>query len=165
MVLFGAEKPVIMKMKTTRMVLVRREVRAALSGDTKEHWQIGDTRKFFRKKKGKPQAQVPPRILVVIEGPDKDREFVLLPCQMRIGRHPDNHIYLSDSRVSRRHAVLNYDSKLKKYLLIDLQSMNGTYLNDRRIEKEFLSPGDRIRIGGSVLEFINPCAKRHRVGT
>lgn len=163
--MFGAEKPVIMKMKTTRMVLVRREVRAALSGDTKEHWQIGDTRKFFRKKKGKPQAQVPPRILVVIEGPDKDREFVLLPCQMRIGRHPDNHIYLSDSRVSRRHAVLNYDSKLKKYLLIDLQSMNGTYLNDRRIEKEFLSPGDRIRIGGSVLEFINPCAKRHGVGT
>ena len=128
-----------------------------MSGDTKDHWQTGDTRKFFRKKKD--QAQVPPRILVVVEGPDKDREFILLPCQMRIGRHPDNHIYLSDSLVSRRHAVLDYDSKLKKYVLTDLQSTNGTYLNDRKIEKEFLSPGDRIRIGGSVLKFLNPCAE------
>ena len=105
--------------------------------------------------------QVPPRFLVVIEGPDKDREFVLLPCQMRIGRHPDNHICLSDSRVSRRHAVLDYDRKLKKYLLIDLQSTNGTYLNDRRIEKGFLSPGDRIRAGSSVLEFVDPYANGH----
>lgn len=130
-----------------------------MSGATKEDWQTGETRKFYRKKQ-KREAQVPPGILVVVEGPDKDREFILLPCQMRIGRHPDNHIYLSDSRVSRRHAVLDYDRKLKKYLLIDLQSTNGTYLNDRRIEKGFLSPGDRIRVGVSVLEFINPWDKR-----
>jgi pSer/pThr/pTyr-binding forkhead associated (FHA) protein len=135
-----------------------------LSGETREHLQAGDTRKFYRKKKKEARAQVPLRILVVVEGPDKDREFILLPCQMRIGRHPDNHIYLSDSLVSRRHAVLDYDRKLRKYLLVDLQSTNGTYLNDRRIEKGFLSPGDRIRVGGSVLEFINPCAKGHEIG-
>ena len=135
-----------------------------MSGETREHLQAGDTRKFYRKKKKEARAQVPLRILVVGEGPDKDREFILLPCQMRIGRHPDNHIYLSDSLVSRRHAVLDYDRKLRKYLLVDLQSTNGTYLNDRRIEKGFLSPGDRIRVGGSVLEFINPCAKGLEIG-
>lgn len=133
-----------------------------MTGDKEQHSQIGNTKKFYRKNKKTARACTHPlHIMVVIEGPDKGREFTLLPCQMKIGRHPDNHIHLSDNRVSRKHAVLDYDRKLRKYLLTDLQSTNGTYLNDRRVEKGFLSPGDRIRAGSSILELVDLCGHEH----
>lgn len=60
-------------------------------------------------------------------------------------------ITLDDPDVSRQHAVIErYD---EKFLLKDLESTNGTYLNGQRITIDFLKDGDVIRMGKTVLRF------------
>ncbi len=113
---------------------------------------VDDTKVF---KRTKLQSPPPPQIaVVVIDGPDQGREFLLTPMTMKIGRQLENHIQLNDPQVSREHAVLQYHPKKKAFLLKDLGSTNGTYCNNRRIETTFVSPGDEIKVGGSVLKVI-----------
>jgi hypothetical protein len=68
-----------------------------------------------------------------------------------IGRTPDNQIQLTSPGVSRKHAVLLADPT--GFTLKDLESQNGTYVNDQRITECLLTNGDRIRIGRVQLLF------------
>src|SRR5579871_3952149 len=69
-----------------------------------------------------------------------------------IGRSGENAVVLVHERVSRRHAEIAWDGE--RYLLRDLGSRNGTYLNGRRIEAPApLRHGDLIGIGGFTLFF------------
>jgi ABC transport system ATP-binding/permease protein len=68
-----------------------------------------------------------------------------------IGRVPDADIYLDTTDVSRRHASLM--KKGDQYVLEDLESMNGTFVNDERIQSRTLRDGDLIRIGNFLLVF------------
>lgn len=70
---------------------------------------------------------------------------------VNIGRHPDNHLVIDDPRVSRLHAQLR-DVK-GRFVLFDLDSTGGTFVNDQRIHQCVLYPGDVISIAGVPLVF------------
>ena len=71
-----------------------------------------------------------------------------------IGRSPDCGIFLDDVTVSRRHAVLV--ERDRNYVIEDLGSLNGTYVNRRRIEEpEQLSDGDELQVGKYRLTFLS----------
>lgn len=70
-----------------------------------------------------------------------------------LGRGYDCDVHLDDDSASRRHAVINRDSH--GYVLKDLGSTNGTYVNNERIKQHRLLAGDRIRIGGHVLKYLS----------
>jgi pSer/pThr/pTyr-binding forkhead associated (FHA) protein len=71
-----------------------------------------------------------------------------------IGRSPDNDIFLDDVTVSRKHAVLSQNGN--ELLIEDLGSLNGTFVNRRRIESPTrLESGDEVQIGKYRLSFIS----------
>lgn len=68
-----------------------------------------------------------------------------------LGRESSNHIVLNDEFSSGRHARI--ERKPNGFLLRDLRSRNGTYLNDNRVFEAMLNDGDRVRIGSTDLFF------------
>ncbi|MHC4064413.1 MAG: ATP-binding protein [Planctomycetota bacterium] len=89
--------------------------------------------------------------LYVLRGSDKGRIFRTPKEPAVLGRLSD-HIPLTDDSVSRRHAELRPDNG--NWVLTDLASSNGTYLNGVRIDKPCpLKHGDQIKLGGTVLVF------------
>ncbi len=74
-----------------------------------------------------------------------DRETVVF------GRSDDVDIILSDTEVSRRHAMIQ--KKDDNFVLTDLRSTNGTLLNGVTVVEERLSDGDKIQLGGITLKF------------
>lgn len=91
-------------------------------------------------------------LLVVVRGPNNGARFLLDDAEVTSGRHPDSDIFLDDVTVSRRHAQL-----LRSPDGIEVQdsgSLNGTYLNDRRIERAPLAEGDRLQVGKYKLLFV-----------
>jgi hypothetical protein len=69
-----------------------------------------------------------------------------------IGRSPDCDVFLDDVTVSRRHAVLTRNGP--RFVLQDLGSLNGTFLNRHRIESAELADGDEVQIGKYRLIFL-----------
>lgn len=69
-----------------------------------------------------------------------------------IGRSPDCGIFLDDVTVSRRHAVLL--ERDGEFLIEDQGSLNGTFLNRRRIESSRLEDGDEVQIGKYRMTFL-----------
>ena len=69
-----------------------------------------------------------------------------------IGRSPDCEIFLDDVTVSRKHAVLS--QRDGKFVIEDLGSLNGTFLNRHRIESAELNDGDELQIGKYRLTFL-----------
>jgi hypothetical protein len=69
-----------------------------------------------------------------------------------IGRSPECDVFLDDVTVSRKHAVLVREGD--RYSLEDLGSLNGTFLNRRRIEKAEVEDGDELQIGKYRLTFL-----------
>lgn len=74
-----------------------------------------------------------------------------LTSALTIGRAPSCDLCLPDGAMSRRHCRLEPDGD--RWLVIDLDSRNGTFINGRRIQRHHLKDGDRIHIGDSVLVF------------
>jgi hypothetical protein len=70
----------------------------------------------------------------------------------RIGRSPDCEIFLDDVTVSRNHAVLVEQDG--KFLIEDQGSLNGTFVNRRRIDNQELENGDELQIGKYRLTFV-----------
>jgi aspartyl protease family protein len=72
-----------------------------------------------------------------------------------IGRELDNDVVISgDAKVSRHHVQIVSDRGV--YRIVDFGSTNGTFVNDRQISGEIaLTPGDRVRIGNTVLPWQN----------
>ena len=80
------------------------------------------------------------------------KDFALNRGSLTIGRRNDNTVVLSDPQVSGYHARI--DKRGSDYILTDLQSTNGTLVNNRRVLSHRLSHGDRIAIGKHALLFI-----------
>ncbi len=91
-------------------------------------------------------------ILVVKRGPNAGSRFALESNVTRAGRHPESDIFLDDITVSRRHA--EFVSQGDGFVVRDVGSLNGTYLNRERIEQAELSSGDEVQIGKFKLVFI-----------
>ncbi len=91
--------------------------------------------------------------LVVRSGGGRSGE-TFLPQGERttIGRSPDCPIFLDDVTVSRRHAVLVEQDG--RWSIEDQGSLNGTFINRRRVEAADLSDGDEIQIGKYRLTFL-----------
>jgi len=89
-----------------------------------------------------------PRLVGELDG--KPSEFALGP-KTTLGRHPANTIRLADREVSKDHAVI--ERMGPDFLLKDLGSSNGTFVNGRRVQELKLREGDEISLGGSRLVF------------
>ena len=90
--------------------------------------------------------------LTVTAGPDQTREPFSDKERIRIGAHSSNDLVLAEDRTaSRHHFEIQYTER--GYLLVDLNSTNGTFLDGRRIERAYLSPGSQMRAGSSTLTF------------
>ncbi len=87
----------------------------------------------------------------VLEGIDKGRIFRELPTPVTIGREEGNSLRLNDERVSRFHAKVQFDNG--EIILTDLESTNGTRVNNNVVQIRRLRPGDRVGVGRSLLLF------------
>ncbi|MDX6318419.1 MAG: hypothetical protein QOD35_1819 [Nocardioidaceae bacterium] len=92
-------------------------------------------------------------LLVVLRGSSAGSRFLLDTDEVSAGRHPDSEIFLDDVTVSRRHAVFRRTSD--GYLVADVGSLNGTYVNRDRIDEVLLSSGDEVQIGKYRLVYFN----------
>ena len=92
--------------------------------------------------------------LVVRSGGGRAGEHFLLGGEMTtVGRSPDCDVFLDDVTVSRRHAqVLRRDGQ---FVIEDKGSLNGTFVNRRRIESGALEDGDEVQIGKYKLTFLS----------
>ena len=77
---------------------------------------------------------------------------------LHLGRAPDNHIVVNDKQVSRRHAVIKREGM--NYVLEDVGTSNGTYVNQQRIRRHMLAQGDIIRLGQTVFTYRAPAAEQ-----
>jgi len=69
-----------------------------------------------------------------------------------VGRDSSCEIELADDSVSRRHATIEPCGQI--LIVTDLDSTNGTYINDLRISQQTLMPGDRLRFGNQIFKFL-----------
>jgi hypothetical protein len=99
--------------------------------------------------------QKPPVVgwFVVLTGSQKGEDFRIREGPNTIGSAPDADIVLNDTAISGKHASLRY--KDQKFIITDLDSTNGTFLNDRTdpIAREELKDNDVIRVGEVTLKF------------
>ena len=89
--------------------------------------------------------------LVVVSGPETGRRLVVEGGKGTIGSAPDADLVLTDRAASRRHAEL--EATPDGFVLRDLASRNGTFVNGARVREVFLGPGDRVEIGRTQLAF------------
>jgi hypothetical protein len=92
--------------------------------------------------------------LHIIEGPVKGNRFTLNGTSVFIGRSKRNDVQIRDGSVSGRHAKVMRNNGI--FLLEDLKSLNGTFINGTRISPGAVTPfdpGDHIRLGLTVLTF------------
>jgi pSer/pThr/pTyr-binding forkhead associated (FHA) protein len=99
-----------------------------------------------------PDRSVGAGMLMVKRGPNAGTRFVLSPEVTRAGRHPESDIFLDDITVSRRHA--EFVRQNMGYMVRDVGSLNGTYVNHERIEEAHLSSGDEVQIGKFKLVYV-----------
>ncbi len=96
---------------------------------------------------------LPVAVLVIRSGGGREGEVVPLETDLlTIGRNPENHLFLDDVTVSRHHARVIRDAT--GFVVEDLNSLNGTYVNRRRVERHHLGDGDELQIGKYKLGFL-----------
>ena len=91
--------------------------------------------------------------LVAVDGHLVGRRFPLdAPCL--VGRGPYNHVVLDDTRISRQHAKVSPEAG--GYIVYDLNSANGTYVNETPVKRQKLEPNDMVRFGPFAFRFEAP---------
>ena len=90
--------------------------------------------------------------LNVLSGPLEGREYRLTNELYVIGRDPESDIVIDQREVSRKHAKIV--RMASEYLLTDLSSANGVYVNNLKLERHVLAHGDVFQIGSCVFQFV-----------
>jgi hypothetical protein len=88
--------------------------------------------------------------LVLVEG-GRETSFPLSRDTCTLGRHKNNDIVITDPKVSSFHARI--DRTEDGFVLVDLKSRNGSYVNGHRIESALLQTGDEVRLGAARLAY------------
>ena len=91
-------------------------------------------------------------LLVVKRGPNAGSRFLLDQPTTSAGRHPDSDIFLDDVTVSRRHAEFRLEGG--EFQVVDVGSLNGTYVNREPVDSAVLANGDEVQIGKFRLVFL-----------
>jgi pSer/pThr/pTyr-binding forkhead associated (FHA) protein len=91
-------------------------------------------------------------LLVVKRGPNAGCRFLLDQPVTAAGRHPGSDIFLDDVTVSRRHAEFRFGNG--EFQILDVGSLNGTYVNREPVESAVLLNGDEVQIGKFRLVFL-----------
>ncbi|MGH3436120.1 MAG: glycogen accumulation regulator GarA [Sciscionella sp.] len=91
-------------------------------------------------------------LLVVKRGPNAGSRFLLDQDTTSAGRHPDSDIFLDDVTVSRRHAEFRREGG--EFVVIDVGSLNGTYVNREPVDQAVLANSDEVQIGKFRLVFL-----------
>lgn len=92
-------------------------------------------------------------VLVVQRGPEIGQRFELAGDRLTVGRSADSDIMLDDVTVSRHHAEFVADGS--GWRIVDLGSLNGTYVNRASVERHTLTSGDLIQIGKFRLQYLH----------
>ena len=96
-------------------------------------------------------------LLVVLHGPNTGARFLLDADEVSTGRHPNSDIFLDDVTVSRKHAIFHRHGDA--FLVRDVGSLNGTYVNRQRIDEVALKTRDEVQIGKFRLVFYAGAAQ------
>ena len=90
--------------------------------------------------------------LLVEKGPNKDLE-ITVGKTVFAGRDTSAHILLTEPMVSRIHFKI--ERRSEGYFLVDLDSLNGTFVNRARVRERLLKPGDMIQVGDTIFSFVS----------
>jgi transcriptional regulator with GAF, ATPase, and Fis domain len=90
--------------------------------------------------------------LAAISGPLRDSVFALKDGSLSIGRELSNHLIIDDSLVSPQHCRITLE--LDQWIIRDLGSLSGTFVNGLPVLERPLAHGDQIAVGGSVFLFL-----------
>jgi len=93
-----------------------------------------------------------PALVVRSGGGRAGESFEAIGDRALIGRSPECDVFLDDVTVSRRHAELTREGKV--FTIRDLGSLNGTFVNKRRIESSTLEDDDEVQIGKYRMTFL-----------
>lgn len=105
---------------------------------------------------GQPTRGVPCLLLTyagVMDSPEVGSRFDLTGEELIIGRSSDADIQVDRDSVSRRHARLSHVEG--GWQIADLQSTNGTYVNDTPVREKQLSDGDYLKIGNAIFRYFS----------
>lgn len=91
-------------------------------------------------------------LLVVKRGPNAGSRFVLDRPVISAGRHADNDIVLDDITVGQRHAEFRRENN--QFQVVDVHSLDGTYVNRELVNSAVLANGDEIQMGKFRLMFL-----------
>jgi len=153
----------------------------ATTGRSAGAWPVqagdGDTLPFERSSELPPAPPVPPTVaepqkprapalayFFVKDGPDQGKQFPLYEVAI-VGRSEGCAVALDDKRVSREHAQVKRNGG--SFVFTDMESVNGSYLivegrEERIRSSQVLVDGDRLRVGQTVLEFVEARGGRRR---
>jgi hypothetical protein len=92
-------------------------------------------------------------LLVITRGPNAGSRVVLDKAITSAGRHPDSDVYLDDVSVSRRHAEFQVTDD-NDVQVVDVGSLNGTYVNRQPVDAAKLAHGDEVQLGKFRLMFM-----------
>jgi hypothetical protein len=109
---------------------------------------LAETTDFWVEPGAATPQKAPENAFLIVDG---THIFPLTQTIINIGRRPDNHLSIDDSRVSRVHAQLRKING--RYMIFDLDSTSGTFVNDQRIQQSILFPGDVISLAGVPLVY------------
>jgi serine/threonine protein kinase len=90
--------------------------------------------------------------LLVLAGPDEGREFVLGAEPILVGRSRATLIHLTDPHISRVHCQVLPEGN--QQVLVDFDSVSGTFVNGKEIDRHVLQAGDLVRIGATHMQFV-----------
>jgi two-component system, cell cycle response regulator len=91
--------------------------------------------------------------LVVINGVDLGKKYSLAQANTLIGRSSKVDIQIDEDSISRNHAVIENNGE--SIVLRDLNSTNGTYVNDQQIKHHAMLDGDLVKIGRTIFKFLS----------
>ena len=89
--------------------------------------------------------------LLVVRGTNIGTHYLIREAKQRLGRESQCEVHLEDTEASRVHAEIEFVDD--QYILRDLKSSNGTFVNGTRVEQHTLQIGDRVQIGRQLMLF------------
>ncbi|MCI6585377.1 MAG: FHA domain-containing protein [Mobiluncus porci] len=96
-------------------------------------------------------------LLIVQRGPSAGARFLLDTDRITAGRHPRSDIFLDDVTVSRKHCEFLREGE--GFVVRDVGSLNGTYVDRQRVESHLLQSGEEVQIGKFRLAYYPAVVK------